>query len=108
MPDGWRAMWLVVFYDLPVLTREQRREASRFHRFLEDQGFDRLHYSVYLRFCGSAERIETFERRVRSHLPEWGNVCALRLTDRQFSGMKRWVAKMPEEPPSPPAQYMLL
>jgi CRISPR-associated protein Cas2 len=101
-------MWLLVFYDLPVLTKAQRKAATGFHDFLEDEGFDRMHYSVYMRFCGSHERVETFERRIESALPPWGSVCALRLTDRQFSGIKRWAAKQPEESPGEPSQYRLL
>lgn len=108
MPDGWRLMWLLVFYDLPVITKEQRRAATDFHHFLEDQGFERMHYSVYMRFCGTAERVETFERRVKAALPKWGNVCSLRLTDRQFAGMKRWIGKLPEDVPAEPPQYQLL
>ncbi len=101
-------MWLLVFYDLPVVDPNQRRAATKFHEFLVDQGFERLHFSVYERFCGSVERVETFERRIEAALPPWGNVCALRLTDRQMAAMKRWIRSRPDAPRDPPPQLLLL
>lgn len=108
MPDAYRMMWLLVFYDLPVVEREQRKAATLFHECLIDQGFDRLHYSVYMRYCGSLERLETAERQVRGAMPKEGNVIALRLTDRQMAGMRRWTNVKADAPITPPAQYLLL
>lgn len=100
-------MWLLVMYDLPVVETEHRKAATRFHEFLVDEGFERMHFSVYMRFCGPMERLETIERRVKRNLPPWGSVNALRLTDRQMAAMKRWIGKMPDAPIEPPAQYQL-
>src|SRR6185312_6658454 len=108
MPGGWRKMWLMILYDLPVAEKDQRTAATKFHTFLGDEGFERLHYSVYLRFCGSVERLETFERRVQRGLPPCGSVYALRLTDRQMGAMKRWIHARPDVPVEQPAQYHLL
>jgi CRISPR-associated protein Cas2 len=101
-------MWLMVFYDLPVVEAASRKAATKFHDFLVDQGFERLHYSVYMRYCGTVERVETFERRVEGNLPKDGSVFAMRLTDRQMGAMKRWICKNPDTPIDPPPQYRLL
>ncbi len=101
-------MWLVVFYDLPVVENDQRKAATRFHDFLVDEGFERMHYSVYMRYCGSTERLETFERRVEHRLPGMGSVFALRLTDRQMAAMKRWIRGTPDLAITPTRQYQLL
>ena len=111
MPEGWRKMWILVFYDLPVVADSERKAATRFHKFLVEQGFDRLHYSVYSRFCGSMERAMTFERRVEKALPKRGYVCLLKLTDRQMVNMRRWIkgdyGPSEETDFSPPEQYRL-
>ncbi|MGB0695296.1 MAG: CRISPR-associated endonuclease Cas2 [Rhodospirillaceae bacterium] len=91
MPEGWRLMWVMVFYDLPTTSLDDRRAAVRFHKFLLGDGFERLHFSVYHRFCGSMERAVTYERRVEAALPERGYVCLLKLTDRQMGGMRTWI-----------------
>jgi CRISPR-associated protein Cas2 len=107
MPDAYRKMWLLLMYDLPVVEPEQRRRATRFHQSVVDQGFQRLHYSVYMRYCGSTERVDTVERAVRRDLPEEGSVVMLRLTDRQMANMQRWSSFRREEPLLPPPQYVL-
>jgi CRISPR-associated protein Cas2 len=108
MPDAYRKMWLLVFYDLPVVETEQRRQATKFHAGLVDQGFDRLHYSVYMRYCGSVEKLATAERAVQAIMPDEGNVVSMRLTDRQMANMKRWTNVKRGKPILPPAQYELL
>ena len=42
-------MWLFCFFDLPVKTKPQRREATRFRNFLLSDGFNMLQFSVYIR-----------------------------------------------------------
>lgn len=42
-------MWCVVMFDLPVGTKKQRREATRFRNLLLDEGYWRAQYSVYVR-----------------------------------------------------------
>lgn len=112
MPDGWRMMWLMVFYDLPVTSKAERFQARKFHEFLLRQGFERLHFSVYKRCCGTLERVLTFERRIEKALPPRGNVMTLRLTDRQITSIKRFVtggyAADDTDPFEKPDQYVLL
>jgi CRISPR-associated protein Cas2 len=102
--SGYRIMWMLVMFDLPVLTRTERRDATRFRQFLLDQGFEMAQLSVYLRFCAGKEQVETHVRRIRANLPPSGSVHILAFTDRQyeniisFTGRKRDPArKSPEQ-----------
>lgn len=38
----------MVFFDLPVQTKRQRREATRFRNFLLTDGYHMIQYSVYV------------------------------------------------------------
>ena len=95
MLSGYRLMWMMVMFDLPVLTREERREATRFREFLLDQGFEMCQLSVYMRFCAGKEQAQVYTRRVQSALPGAGNVQIIYFTDKQyekivsFDGAKR-------------------
>lgn len=44
------AMWCLVMFDLPVETKEQRREATRFRHDLLDWGFIMVQFSVYAKY----------------------------------------------------------
>ena len=82
-----RFVWLFVFFDLPVGTKEERFKAARFRNFLRDDGFMMLQFSVYARACRGEERVARHVARVTANLPREGNVRALRVTDRQYGRM---------------------
>lgn len=84
MPDAWRAMWLMVSYDLPVGSPKERRAESRFRAFLEHEGYMRLNFSVYSRFCGSVQALRGARERVHRIMPERGHVLLIEFTDAQW------------------------
>ena len=82
-----RFVWLFVFFDLPVGTKSQRRNATRFRGFLKDDGFMMLQWSVYARVCRGEDGALKHLARVTRNLPGEGSVRALQVTDRQFARM---------------------
>ena len=76
--------WLVVAFDLPVMSREQRKRATDFRNFLIDDGYQMIQYSVYARACVTFARQETHLSRVKQNLPEEGSVRAVFVTRAQW------------------------
>ncbi len=76
--------WLLVSFDLPVGTKEQRKRASGFREFLKDDGFIMIQWSVYARSCVSFARQETHLDHVKKNLPPEGSVRAWFLTRVQW------------------------
>jgi CRISPR-associated protein Cas2 len=85
--SGYRLMWMLVMFDLPVLTSEERKSATAFRNSLLDIGFTMSQFSVYLRFCSSTTQVETYARRVEAALPAGGKVNILQFTDRQYENI---------------------
>jgi CRISPR-associated protein Cas2 len=83
-----RFVWLFVFFDLPVGTKVQRRNATRFRNFLKDDGFMMLQFSVYARVCRGEDGAIKHVARVTRNLPGEGSVRALQVTDRQYARMR--------------------
>ena len=83
-----RFVWLFVFFDLPVGTKAERRDASRFRNFLKDDGFMMLQYSVYARVCRAEDGAMKHVARVTRNLPGKGSIRTLQVTDRQYGRMK--------------------
>lgn len=77
-------MWLFVFFDLPTTTKKERKEAAKFRKGLEGDGFTMMQYSVYRRHCPTRDNCEVHIRRVRSILPSGGLVSILCVTDKQY------------------------
>jgi len=84
MLTGYRLMWMVVMFDLPVVLKEERQEATRFRLTLLDLGFERSQLSVYMRFCTSQAQLDTLAGKVEVALPPGGKVNILTFTDKQY------------------------
>ncbi|MCD6416204.1 MAG: CRISPR-associated endonuclease Cas2 [Planctomycetes bacterium] len=100
-------MWVFAMFDLPVDSKEARREYTTFRKELLRQGFSMLQYSIYARFCRSEESSEIFRKRLRAVLPPEGHVRLLGVTDRQFGKMDVYIGKKREKPEAPPRQIQL-
>lgn len=87
-------MRLMVFFDLPVSSKEERREAAGFRNFLLSDGYDMVQFSVYCRICRGQDTVDKHLLRLNGHLPTTGCVRALQVTDQQYARMKILVGKM--------------
>ena len=85
--SGFRAMWLLVLFDLPVGTKSQRKRATKFRKLLLKDGFKMMQFSVYMRPCASEENAAVHLQRVKQTLPPLGSVRIMQVTDQQFTRM---------------------
>jgi len=83
----YRMAWVLVFFDLPVGTPEERRDATNFRKDLIKDGYFMVQFSVYARPCGTADRVETQVRRLKSKIPAHGEVRGLMISDAQWGRM---------------------
>ena len=102
--NGYRCMWIVVFFDLPTDTKRARKQYAAFRRELLEDGFSRMQYSVYYRHCASAENMDVHMSRVRSIVPPDGEVRVLQFTDKQFARMEVYLGKRRVRTEDAPAQ----
>ena len=103
----YRIMWLFVMFDLPVGTSLERKQATRFRESLLDLGFEMSQFSVYLKYCASGEKADTVSQKIPPLLPPGGKVDVLSITDKQFSGMRRFHASKPKKTNAAPRQLRL-
>jgi len=105
--SGYRMMWLYVMFDLPVGTKAERKAATRFRKFLLDEGFEMAQFSVYLRFAESKVAAETYIGRVGASLPDKGRVHIVTLTDKQYGNARIFTGRKRERRPQNPDQLAL-
>ena len=82
--EKFKMGWLVVAFDLPVITPKQRKEATGFRKFLLDDGFQMIQFSLYVRACVSFARQQTHIDRVKQGIPPEGKVRAFYVTRAQW------------------------
>jgi CRISPR-associated protein Cas2 len=100
-------MWIFVMFDLPVLTRDQRREYSQFRKQLQSRGFTMLQYSVYAKHIASEDAAETIKTHIMAALPPSGQVRVLAVTDHQFCKMEVYFGRKRRRVEDPPLQIAL-
>lgn len=85
--SGYRIMWMLVMFDLPVVGAKERREAGEFRNHLQKLGFERSQFSVYLRCCAGKEKMDSLVGKIKGRLPKGGKVDILCFTDRQYENI---------------------
>ncbi len=93
-----RFMRIMVFFDLPVKKKKQRKIYSQFRKYLMKNGYDMIQYSIYSRICNGLDNVEKHLNRLETEIPKKGSVRSLVITDRQYGNMKIYVGeKTPNE-----------
>jgi len=105
--SGYRIMWLVVLFDLPVGTKKERKAATGFRLKLLDLGFEMTQFSVYLRFCAGKEQAEAYERKIEQGMPTSGKVHIMAITDKQYENIRTYRGRKREQSPQNPNQFAL-
>ncbi|MCX6257051.1 MAG: CRISPR-associated endonuclease Cas2 [Bacteroidia bacterium] len=86
--NEYRILWVLVFFDLPVVTKKEKKIAARFRKDIMADGFSMFQFSIYVRHCPSRENADVHIKRVKNLLPEAGHVGILTITDKQFGSME--------------------
>lgn len=105
--SGYRYMWVVAMFDLPVHDKPARKAYSQFRKALLKDGFAKMQFSVYIRHCASRENAEVHMRRVERAVPDDGEVRVICITDKQFERMRVFWGKARKPPEPAPAQLEL-
>ena len=93
----YRIMWVLVFFDLPTITKKDKKNYTTFRKNLQRDGFTMFQLSMYARHCASYDNAIVHIKRVKSFLQQYGNVCIMCITDKQFSNIEVFNGKMPKE-----------
>lgn len=107
MISGHRLMWMLVMFDLPVTEDVDRRRATKFRKFLLDEGFSMSQFSVYLRFCGTREKVVSYNRKISANVPPNGNISVLCFTDKQYGNIVNFSNRQRTNMPKKSQQYVL-
>lgn len=85
---SYRYMRILVFFDLPVVTPENRREYRKFRNYLIKNGFIMLQESVYCRMALNPTAAIIVTDGLRMNKPSEGIIQILQITEKQFQRME--------------------
>lgn len=88
MSMGYRFMRLIVFFDLPTVTKADLRVYAQFRKFLLKEGFIMMQESVYTKILLNGTMADLMMARLKKEIPQKGLVQALLVTEKQFANIK--------------------
>ena len=94
---SYRFMRVLVLFDLPVLTGDQRREYARFRKFLLKSGFLMLQESVYCKLALNTTAVNGIVDQIHKNKPEEGLVQLSTVTEKQYAKMDLIVGNVKSE-----------
>ncbi len=78
-------MRTIVFFDLPNVYSKDRRNYSKFRKFLLNEGFIMLQESVYSKLTLNSNQTKYLMDRVRKNSPDKGLIQMLTVTEKQYA-----------------------
>lgn len=81
-------MRVLVFFDLPTETLENKRECRKFRKVLIENGFLMMQESVYCRMLITPSAGNAVLDVIRKNRPSDGIVQVMTVTEKQFAGME--------------------
>lgn len=78
-------MRVIVFFDLPVETLQNRREYTHFRKHLIKNGFIMMQESVYCKLALNQTAVSAIMETVRKNKPSEGLVQVLTITEKQYA-----------------------
>jgi len=90
-------MRVMVFFDLPVESSNDRKNYSKFRNYLLDDGFVMMQKSVYSKITTNGAGASTVVQKLHRHKPPDGVVQILIITEKQFQGIEYLIGERQTE-----------
>jgi CRISPR-associated protein Cas2 len=87
----------MIFFDLPMQTKAELRQYTKFRKYLVGQGFIMMQKSVYSKLTLNGSSSDTVVVNVKKNLPKTGLVQALIVTEKQYQSIEFMVGEGQKE-----------
>lgn len=84
---AYRFMRLLVFFDLPVVTKKQRKVYSDFRRYLIKNGYMMIQYSIYAKIFNNRDALNNHVNTLNKNVPQEGHLRLMMVTEKQYANM---------------------
>lgn len=84
---SYRYMRMILMFDMPTDTSDDRKAYRRFRKFLLSEGFIMHQFSVYSKLLLNDTANKAMLGRLRTNNPKKGLITLLTVTEKQFARM---------------------
>lgn len=90
-------MRVIVMFDLPVTTYLNRKEYSKFRKYLVSQGFIMMQESIYSKLVQNQTAADVVLENIKKNKPSNGLVQVMKITEKQYARIECIVGKNTSE-----------
>lgn len=80
-------MRMILMFDMPTETVEERKDYRKFRKFLISEGFIMHQFSVYSKLLLNNSANKAMIDRLQANNPKKGSITLLTVTEKQFARM---------------------
>lgn len=84
---SYRYMRMLLMFDIPTETVDERKAYRKFRKFLINEGFIMHQFSVYSKLLLNNSASNAMLDRLKANNPKKGNITLLTVTEKQFARM---------------------
>ncbi|WP_074484962.1 CRISPR-associated endonuclease Cas2 [Streptococcus henryi] len=84
---SYRYMRMLLMFDMPTDTADERKAYRKFRKFLLSEGFIMHQFSVYSKLLLNNSANTAMVARLKENNPKKGSITLLTVTEKQFSRM---------------------
>ncbi|MBT1048490.1 CRISPR-associated endonuclease Cas2 [Streptococcus macedonicus] len=84
---SYRYMRMILMFDMPTETAEERKAYRKFRKFLLSEGFIMHQFSVYSKLLLNNSANKAMVDRLQANNPKKGSITLLTVTEKQFARM---------------------
>lgn len=84
----FRIMRLIVMFDLPTLTSTDLRNYRKFRKFLIENGYSMMQYSVYSKIILNRSVLSFQMKKLKENAPQKGYIETLVVTEKQYANIE--------------------
>ena len=84
---SYRYMRMILMFDMPTDTAEERKAYRKFRKFLLNEVFIMHQFSIYSKLLLNNTANKAMVDRLQENNPKKGNITLLTVTEKQFSRM---------------------
>ena len=78
-------MRLILFFDLPVMTKTDRRNYALFRKYLIQNGYMMMQFSVYCKIFANRDAAVKHSAMLYRNIPPTGQIRLLLVTEKQYA-----------------------
>ncbi|MDG3142187.1 CRISPR-associated endonuclease Cas2 [Streptococcus suis] len=84
---SYRYMRMLLMFDMPVDTADERKAYRKFRKFLLSEGFIMHQFSIYSKLLLNNTASTAMISRLKENNPKKGSITLLTVTEKQFARM---------------------